>query len=1458
MNVVRDPSNNLQRQHKAGLLEARFFWRKGSETAGIVLRRTAALLVWGVSIAGATVPVSAQTDQIQVSIAPPTLAAGVGGHLFEIEGDPLSAEAVPGGAWVLMRTGDGTGELTVNVTVTEVDGDFVPAGMEGSQEVTFADGETTVQYRPIEDDSTRESHGTVTVAIAASDDYEVDSASGSAAVAVRDDDERMEYTVEPLDLSVVEGEAAQFRAVLRTMDPATFTEAGDVARVLRSRDGFRPGSMVPFALSWVTQSAEAEPRDDHEPISVIFQIAASEFLAEGNGYAARKNLQPIQTSTDMETEGPERLLGRIEPSPSTIQEAAVAASRENVPDLLEDGGVVSLSGGQFIAAVLTITDPQPSGDATLSGLTLTVTDTGNAVELDPQFASNEFNYSAKVPVGVQSVTLDATANHSGAALKYMNGKEGTLPDENPDTDGFQVGLVLGGNVVKVQVEAGNGMKQIYTVSVTRPGPPLSLAVDTIAGDDVVNIQEKAEGFAISGSVRDDKMASMDDASVTVDIAGETLTATSGSDGTWSVDVPAAADYVSESSVAVTFNATKPPFLPAPEVTRELAGDLTSPALVAAEAEEALLTLKYDELLGQNGVPPSAFSVTVNKVVLPDPMPVSVGGSTVDLGLPSAIAPGDTVTVSYTAPSATDGKPIRDVAGNPAGSLTDHPVANGSRPGERCAGVEGSMRLADGADSKEGRVEVCADDDTADATPARWGVVCDDYWTNDDADVVCKALDFERSEPHAGRFRKSYFGAGTGPIWLDDLICDGDESSLLDCLVANGRRARDTIGAHNCKVTEVVGVRCMAAGDPLKPHFVFQLELTDPGEDGRYEPGDNLRVRITFNEPVVVDSSGGTPTINLHLGGGSAPLSRSAPFVGGSGTKRLAFEYRVATEDGTFNELHLVADSLATNGGTIRNAGGVDAILAHSSATAPVERFLQSPTLSVSDATAQEGAQLQFQVSLSYAAASEVSLSYRTEDGTATAGTDYETASGTLTFTPGQIARTVSVVTLDDAHDDDGETLTLTLSDASGARIADGAAIGTIANSDPMPRAWLARFGRTAASHAVEVIDARLRDSEGENVPGGMTFAGEDWLGDWSAWGRTASTRFDGTDGLLSLNGEVTTATLGLDSRRGRWLAGAAVAYNHGEGAYSHETAAGGVVTSTLASLHPYASYRVGERLSLWGVLGYGVGELTLRSHGDETSIDTGLASTMAAFGGRGVLRPSSGGLELAVVSDALWSNTVSEATRGLMGAEGEALRLRLALEGSGSFAVPGGGELKPRLEAGFRYDAGDAENGTGVEVGGGLAYTAGRLSMQVDARALLAHQDEDYEEWGLGGSVRWQPDERGHGWSMNVGSSWGVTASGVDSMWSRPTRDPFAHDVARNSAQRFEAELGYGLASPKGRGLWYPFVGTWAADGGAQGVRMGVRLTSGANLSSMLEVGRREHPDGGSEDAIQLRGAMRW
>ena len=104
----------------------------------------------------------------------------------------------------------------------------------------------------------------------------------------------------------------------------------------------------------------------------------------------------------------------------------------------------------------------------------------------------------------------------------------------------------------------------------------------------------------------------------------------------------------------------------------------------------------------------------------------------------------------------------------------------------------------------------------------------------------------------------------------------------------------------------------------------------------------------------------------------------------------------------------------------------------------------------------------------------VTVDYQTADGTATAGADYTAASGTLTFQAGERTKTVSVTLLDDTHDEGEETFTLTLSNASGAVITDGEAMGTIENHDPMPQALLARFGRTAAVHVVEHVEERLQ------------------------------------------------------------------------------------------------------------------------------------------------------------------------------------------------------------------------------------------------------------------------------------------------------------------------------------------------------------------------------------------------
>ena len=83
------------------------------------------------------------------------------------------------------------------------------------------------------------------------------------------------------------------------------------------------------------------------------------------------------------------------------------------------------------------------------------------------------------------------------------------------------------------------------------------------------------------------------------------------------------------------------------------------------------------------------------------------------------------------------------------------------------------------------------------------------------------------------------------------------------------------------------------------------------------------------------------------------------------------------------------------------------------------------------------------------------------------------ASGTLTVGAGERSTTIEVAVLDDAHDEGEETLTLRLSNPSGGRLTDGEATGTIENHDPLPRALVARFGRTAAVHVVEHVEERL-------------------------------------------------------------------------------------------------------------------------------------------------------------------------------------------------------------------------------------------------------------------------------------------------------------------------------------------------------------------------------------------------
>ncbi|XP_035856878.1 neurotrypsin isoform X3 [Sander lucioperca] len=100
-----------------------------------------------------------------------------------------------------------------------------------------------------------------------------------------------------------------------------------------------------------------------------------------------------------------------------------------------------------------------------------------------------------------------------------------------------------------------------------------------------------------------------------------------------------------------------------------------------------------------------------------------------------------------------------------------------------------IRLVGGESPREGRVELYL--------AGQWGTVCDDGWTDRDAEVVCRQLGYSGV---AKARVMAYFGEGTGPIHVDNVKCGGEERLLADCI-------KQTLGTHNCRHSEDAGVIC---------------------------------------------------------------------------------------------------------------------------------------------------------------------------------------------------------------------------------------------------------------------------------------------------------------------------------------------------------------------------------------------------------------------------------------------------------------------------------------------------------------------------------------------------------------------------------------------------------------------------------------------------------------------------
>ncbi len=369
-------------------------------------------------------------------------------------------------------------------------------------------------------------------------------------------------------------------------------------------------------------------------------------------------------------------------------------------------------------------------------------------------------------------------------------------------------------------------------------------------------------------------------------------------------------------------------------------------------------------------------------------------------------------------------------------------------------------------------------------------------------------------------------------------------------------------------------------------------------------------------------------------------------------------------------------------------------------------------------------------------------------------------------------------------------------------------------------------------------------------------------GYWTAWGRGETTHFQHESRDLSLSGGAVTGLLGIDRQQGRLLAGLAVTHSTGTGEFNVDTAEEAArrseLDNRLASVYPYVHFAVSERLSAWGVLGYGRGRMGPPTGRAERRI----GMQMGGLSVRGELWAPErmGSFDLAVKSDAFlvkMDAVKMDATApdrpALAVSSG---RVRVALEGARPVALSSGRVLSPSLEVGMRHDGGDAETGLGLEVGGGLGYTDPDegLALETSARRLLVHRDSGYEEWGVGGSFRlYPPGELGRGLSLRLQSSYGVVESGVDRFWV-PQGVDWSQRSPAEQGGLFNAELGYGLGALGGLVTSYADVG-WS-DRGTRTYRLGWRLSVEPSLRVEVAGGRCEYVAARSGYEIRLRGIL--
>ena len=376
----------------------------------------------------------------------------------------------------------------------------------------------------------------------------------------------------------------------------------------------------------------------------------------------------------------------------------------------------------------------------------------------------------------------------------------------------------------------------------------------------------------------------------------------------------------------------------------------------------------------------------------------------------------------------------------------------------------------------------------------------------------------------------------------------------------------------------------------------------------------------------------------------------------------------------------------------------------------------------------------------------------------------------------------------------------------------------------------------------------------------------------SLWARGALSRFDDDDDDGSFeDGDVTSATFGLDYADRRVLAGIALSHSEGDGSFSHEGLRS-KASSSLTGIFPYVYVDMNDGVSLWGAAGFGSGTLKLRMSEMEAKSD--IATRMGAVGARRefLYAADNWGVSAALKADALLMRIASDESRlmriasaqslELAAAKATASRQRLAVEVAKEFTLRSGDWVAPFFEIGARRDGGHGETDLGLEVGSGFRYEHPLFgwTAELDTRGLLRDAVDEFDELGVSGSLRYDPIV-----NSALGPSFALSVSGgvegwfdPDAPWGHHTVDDWGSDDEESSDTRIDAEFGYGLPVLGGPGSRTPWVGASMSERWRD-LRLGYRLGFGSDMNVGVEGTLRQSAIGEepSDYTVMLRLSIR-